>query len=262
MNVKEIIESGILEHYAMGVLSEQEVQEVEGYLVQFPELQKDYFEIQNALQALAVEKSVKPRAGLENELIRSIVGDSNDPKDINDDKPKKGNGGSGSIWKILAGLFALSALAAVYFFWNMNEMYKTQGEEFNTYKLECDSIARSQQETLDLFNRLNEKENQVINMTPTAGYQETKLLFHFNPVQKRNYIQIQNLPAIAANQAFQLWSLKPGEDPIPLTVFKNTNDIIVAVDFEEGTGTYAITIEDENGAQVPTLERLIGTVGV
>ena len=262
MNIKEIRESGILEHYAMGVLSEQEVREVEGYLVQFPELQKDYFEIQNALQALAVERSVKPRASLEDELIKSITGESNTPNDKTEGTNKEGSIDRTNPWKAIAGLLAISAISAVYFFWNTNAQFKTQSREFNTYKLECDSIARSQQSTLDLFNRLNEKENNVLKMTPTADYPETQLLFHFNPTSKRNHIQIQNLPTIAANQAYQLWSLKPGQDPIPLTVFKNTNSIIVPVDFEEGTGTYAITIEDEAGAQVPTLTRLIGTVGV
>jgi len=259
----EIRESGLLEQYAMGVLSEQEVQEVEGYLIQFPELQQDYFEIQNALQALATEKSVKPRASLEDELVKSIMDDSKTAKGgENEDKPKDIEGGYGNIWKTIAGLLAISAISAVYFFWNMNAKYKTQTKEFNTYKLVCDSITKSQQETLDIFNQLNAKENRVLNMTPTAGYLETQLLFHFNPVQKRNYIQIQNLPAIAANQAFQLWSLKPGEDPIPLTVFKDSSNFIVPVDFEEGTGTYAITIEDEAGALTPDLSKLIGTVGV
>ena len=104
--------------------------------------------------------------------------------------------------------------------------------------------------------------NRILNMTPTSGYPETQLLFHINTVDRQNFIQVQNLPGIAANQAFQLWSLKPGVDPIPLTVFKQGDDFIIPVDFEEGTGTYAITIEAEGGAQVPTLERLIGTVTV
>ena len=262
MNVKEIRESGLLEQYAMGVLSEQEVQKVEGYLTQFPELQKDYFEIQNALQVLATEKSVKPRASLEDELIQSILDDSPVAKEEDAVKSKNVVDRNSNTWKVITGLLAIGAIVATYFLWNMTTKYKNQTSEFNSYKLECDSVARTQQETLDLFNELNEKENRVLNMTPTDGYPETQLLFHFNSVQKKNYIQIQNLPSIAANQAFQLWSLKAGEDPIPLTVFKNEGSIIVPVDFEEGTGTYAITIEDEGGAQVPTLTRLIGTVGV
>lgn len=246
----------------MGVLSEQEVRTVEGYLAQFPELQKDFFEIQNALQALATERSLKPRATLEDELIKSIMGDAKPPIDNKQRDNKEHKNGRANLWKIISGILAVGAISALYFFWNLDTQYKAQSQEFNTYKLECDSIARSQQAALDLFNELNEKENNVLNMTPTPDYPETQLLFHFNPTTRRNHIQIQNLPEIAANQAFQLWSLKPGEDPIPLTVFKNSNMIIVPVDFEEGTGTYAITIEDEAGALAPTLTRLIGTVGV
>lgn len=263
MNIDEIRKSGMLEHYAMGVLSEQEVREVEGYLNQYPALQQDYLEIQNALQALATEKSIKPRASLEDELIKSIMDQSKTiDGGVDSDKLKNDNISSSNIWKTIAALLAISAISAVYFFWNMNAKYKNQTREFDTYKLECDSIKREQQEKIDLFSQLNVKDNRILNMTPTEGYPETQLLFHFNPIQKVNYIQIQNLPSIASNQAFQLWSLKPGEDPIPLTVFKNSADFVIPVDFEDGTGTYAITIEDENGALSPTLERLIGTVGV
>jgi len=47
-----------------------------------------------------------------------------------------------------------------------------------------------------------------------------------------------------------------------LTVFKKGDNYILPVDFEEGTQTYAITIEKAEGVQVPTLSRLIGTIGV
>ena len=70
-----------------------------------------------------------------------------------------------------------------------------------------------------------------------------------------------NLPDIASDQAFQLWSLKDGADPMPLDVFADKNKII-EVAFVDNTATYAITIEPKSGSKSPTLEKLIGTIGV
>ena len=260
MTAKEIRESGLLEQYAMGVLSDQEVKKVEGYLAQFPELQKDYQEIQQALQALATERSMKPRPSLEDEIVKSVMENSKPQDGVKEDNVA--NSGGSSLWKWISGLLVVCTLGALYFYWDTNTRLTETSEELNVLKTECDSISTSQQEALDLFDKLNAKENRILNFTPTNGYPETQLMFHFNPVEKQNYIQVQNLPAIADNQAFQLWSLKGNSDPIPLTVFKVGADFIVPVAFEEGTGTYAITIEDESGALVPTLSRLIGTVSV
>ncbi|MDF1698210.1 MAG: hypothetical protein P1U56_20345 [Saprospiraceae bacterium] len=265
MNIKEIRESGLLEQYAMGVLSEKEVGEVEEYLTRFPELKQEYLEIQNALQALANENPVQPRASLENEIIDAVLKES-PPRPTQLDSSNVDmsyrNKPTSSIWKWLTGLFVFSTLMTFYFLRSANTKYVDQVNQFNAYKIECDSIARTQQESIEIFNQLNERNNTILNIQPTAAYPETQLLFHFNPIEKRNFIQIRNLPDIASNQAFQLWSLKPDLDPIPMNVFKLNGDFIIPVDFEDGTATYAITIEDEAGALVPTLDRLIGTIGV
>ena len=48
---------------------------------------------------------------------------------------------------------------------------------------------------------------------------------------------------------------------MPLNVFADKNTII-PVDFIDQTATYAITIEPKGGSQSPSLDKLIGTMGV
>ena len=113
-----------------------------------------------------------------------------------------------------------------------------------------------------MYDQISSKRNTPIFFAATDNYSETKLILHYNPSDRRNYIQVSNLPTLEAGQAFQLWSLKDGVDPIPLTVFSKEDGDLIPVDFEEGTGTYAITIEKAGGVDSPTLTRLIGTAGV
>ena len=274
MTVKEIRESGILEHHVLGLLSEQDVLRVEGYLMQFPELQKDYLEIQMAMQSYAKSEGITPKRNLEAQ-IKSLIKDQGNQNIVKskkenttsankqNDNTKKPNNNSSNLFKnfILFSLGAITMLSSWYAYEKNNDNKKLQ-QSYIALKDDCENERASQDEIILKYKEINRENSKTLNFTPTKGYNETNLLFHFNPVTQKNYIQIKKLPAIASNQAFQLWSLKDGTDPIPLTVFKNGEDFIIPVDFEQGTGTYAITIENENGATTPTLSRLIGTVGV
>ncbi len=271
MSINEIRQSGLLEYYVLGLLSDREAQMVEGYLIQYPLLQADYLEIQKTMQVYAKAKGIQPRKELEQNLLlligaegsKTVLETKEGKHQANkSDKNTKTDKG-GANWKS----FALPALfaAALFFSWygyNKGLEYDNLQEEYNTYKEDCETQQANETKRRNIYANVNTPNNRTLELTPTENYKETNLLFHNNEIDKRNYIQVKNLPQVAANQAFQLWSLKDGVDPIPLTVFKNGDELIIPVDFEEGTGTYAITIEDEEGATVPTLTRLIGTIGV
>jgi len=272
VTVKEIRESGLLEYYVLGLLSEEEMLQVDRHLVDYPELKFDFLEIQKAVQAYAKAQGVVPKRNFEDDILRDIAEngakDVVNPRSVNNQSPKanssaqsKDNSG-GMSGKIGFLMLAAFGLLAAWWGWNNSNQYKSAQKELSALQSECDSLGIVQNRQIEQYELLISEGNQSLKIAPTDNYQETDLLFHFNPVQKQNFIQISNMPSIAANQAFQLWSLKDGVDPIPLTVFKNGNDLLIPVDFEEGTGTYAITIEDEAGALSPTLTRLIGTITV
>ena len=242
MSIKEIQESGLLEYYVLGLLSEQDVQKVEGYLVQYPQLQEEYLEIQKAMQAYASAQGITPKVGLEQKIISEVKANgSKTPVEASNTNQLSNSTNSGSDWKS----FAVPALlaAALFFSWSAfkkGKQHEALQKEYKTYKENCESQQAASLQKQIIYANISTPNNRTLELTPTDGYKETNLLFHYNEVDKRNYIQIKNLPEIENNLAFQLWSLKDGVDPIPLTVFKAGDELIIPVDFEEGTGTYAI----------------------
>jgi len=78
VTVKEIKESGIIEYYVLGLLSEKEVNEVRGYLEKYPELQQDYKDIQSAMRMYAKANGVPPRDGLTKDITEYIKNNSED----------------------------------------------------------------------------------------------------------------------------------------------------------------------------------------
>ena len=73
MNLKFYIESGILEQYALGLLSEKESANVKHLLSLYVELREELERIQDAMENYAALKAVQPRAHVKNLVIDSIV---------------------------------------------------------------------------------------------------------------------------------------------------------------------------------------------
>lgn len=243
----------------MDQLSPAEKAEVEGYIHAYPALKQDLYEIEKSLEMVAMGAAIQPSPGLKERILQDI---KNNP---GGEKPTPGNTGYntfGSIGGILTTLLFLGLLVMGYFLWQ-EKSHLTQMEE--VLLLQRDSCEQNTQQLnaqLQILQQLTFPDNTIIPFQATPGFASTDLYLHHNTVTKRNFIQVRNLPALADNQSYQLWSLKPDQAPAPLTVFDLPASGLIEVEFEDGTDTYAITIEPKGGRETPTLENLIGTVSV
>ena len=255
MDIKEFRESGLLELYLMGACSQEEIQLVEESLAKFPELQKDIEEISLGLANYAHAQGKKPSPSLKDKILKEAGGAK---KNTNDKNAQRGSGSSSTLTTLLSAATILLAGFGIYF---NNEM-KVAKKALEAKQIECDSILTATQLEYAMLDDLQRSDNALIAISATEKYAGTELVLIHNATTRKNYLQVQNLPAITANQSFQLWSLKPDQAPIPLTVFQGDEGIFIPIDFEEGTPTYAITIEPRGGQDAPTLANLIGTWGV
>ncbi len=264
MTSNDIRESGLLELYALGEITDVDLKIVESALEKDPSLLKDLKAIDKALFSYAKTKGEVPSASLKNDVLTNIrsngskvPSEGQTVKSSLESKPKLRRQRSGNRW-ILMSLLGLS-LVLLTFQFNSANKYKANWEKSLA---SCDSITTAQENYIAQMNEIQDPLNQFLPFTATDAYAAVDLTLLSNPGKSRNFIKIDQLPAIASNQAFQLWSLKDGEDPIPLTVFTAENGAIIPLEFENGTATYAITIEKEGGALTPDLSKLIATVNV
>ncbi|MEE9374328.1 MAG: anti-sigma factor [Saprospiraceae bacterium] len=255
MDLKDIRESGLLELYLIGAGSDEERKIVETAIEKYPELSKDINTISKSLEKFANIHGVTPSADLKGKILKSIES-SSIKSPIS--QTKTPNSVSNPV-RTLLGLAAVM-LGILCFF--LNNKIGNLNQDLQKIETECDSISQLSTIQYAFIENLQNPDNQIIKLVATDNYQETQLFLVYNDVNQKNYLQIQNLPTIASNQSFQLWSLKPNQAPIPLTVFQGSEGVFIPVDYEDGTATYAITIEPFGGQKSPTLEHLIGTVSI
>ena len=72
MNIKEYIESGILELYVLGVASEEETLEIQKLAIIHPEIKNEIEEISLALQKYSEETAVTPHPSTKSMLMATI----------------------------------------------------------------------------------------------------------------------------------------------------------------------------------------------
>ena len=75
-------------------------------------------------------------------------------------------------------------------------------------------------------------------------------------------ISFQGLPALEANQTYQLWTIGPDSAPVSAGLLDRLEDgtasTSISGSFEDGT-TFAITVEPAGGSDQPTTDPLIAT---
>jgi len=258
LDLKTYIESGILELYVLGKLSPEEEKEVQDMQSKHVEIQREIHEISVGLEKYAQLNAIKAPAHIADRIFENLPSKSATSYGNSADiaQPK-----GGLNWNLLTTLFALLSVLGFSMYFILKTEYNSAIQKYESDKKACDSISQQQQQLFAIIHQINDPNNKIIDMTPTAGYAGISVYLHYNVVNKKNFLQLVNLPDITSDQAFQLWSLKDGADPMPLDVFVDKNKII-EVAFVDNTATYAITIEPKGGSKLPTLEKLIGTMGV
>ena len=92
MEIKEIINSGILETYVMGIATEQEIEQVLYYKKQYPEFRAALTAVEVDLERLAVSNSIEPPAGtlekIEDQINELQLRDKALRKPIDAEQPK------------------------------------------------------------------------------------------------------------------------------------------------------------------------------
>ena len=263
LSLTDIRDSGLLELYALGELTPEVRAEVAAALRQSEELRAELTEIERSLQRAAFDRAEPVDPGVLDRTLRQLTplgsteGPDADARDVGAASAKTGGTSLTSLLGI--GLAAALALAA-YLFWVRATMNGELEEQAALIEA-CEERAAAQADAVAFYEALRAPGNLVIDLAPTEKYPEASLLMVVNAAAARNYLAVAELPALAPGQAYQLWSLKPDVDPIPLDVFSASAGI-VPVGFEAGTGSYAITIEAEGGAEVPNLDALVGVLEV
>lgn len=280
MSSKDLIQSGILELYALGLCSEEESSRVEEALRSDEQVRKEYDEICEALDHLAAEQSVEPPQFLKEDVLKAIdaLDEVESPlskpveteekitpqKTIENTEPKvvalpvnRWQRIAVAAMILLTG--SIAANYSLYTRWADAEEEAAVLRNNNMFLTDENGIIQSKYDVMkEQYAFLGEKNLKTVALKGTEAYPDLEAMVFWDNTDGDVYVVPNGLASLGEDEQYQLWALDNG-------VPKDAG--MVPVDFADGgayhlknissSQAFAITIEKKGGSPTPNLEKLV-----
>jgi anti-sigma-K factor RskA len=274
VNIKDYIESGILEAYILSALSTEEHADVAANIAMYPELRKEVTEIEIAMQRFAEANAEEPPAYLLDKIWNALDNDGQAvtnplptqttpktialPQQVHDKQWQRA-----AIWIALIG-----SLAANYILWGQK---KNSDEQVATTTTHIDTMQVQQQKlvaTVAAFQKVKDMmadtSMQTIVLQTVAKGMPMAATVYWSRNKGDTYLMVDKMPMPPAGKQYQMWAIKDGK-PVDMGVL--SNDLIASVDGMNklpmaiiGGQAFAISLEKEGGNPTPTQVCVMGKV--
>lgn len=252
--------------YALGTITKAELEELRDAVEQGGQ---DYAEMLAAYESTGqhfafTTGTAVPKPGVKDAVFSrisraDIQAQTSEPdEEITPLKPSV----TANTYLALAAALVLSLLA-VFFYYNNTQLTQELSaleETVEQQRFELMDLRNQLAAAEDFLNIISSRNTQLVAM---GGLDPSPAAFgrlFIDQETSRAVLQIAELPATPADKDYQLWVIRPGEDPVSAGVFSletGLENYYLAIDnfVEEDTGliaAVAITIEPKGGMPQPT----------
>jgi len=263
METKAYIESGILELFVAGQLTESENKDVQNMMLKHPEILQEVLEIESAV--IKLSSAMAPN---DNKHLLQLIKDKlqlggKDVKVVSINQPKYN-------WLTYAG-WAAALIIGAGLLWtlNQNQQLESQISEVELEKTYLEiQIEDAKTDLAVKENLLNVLRDRNIISIPLGGqgdFANSYAKVYWNKSDNTIYLDAQGLPDAPTGKVWQVWSLTLNPlTPTSLGTIDNFNDDdnkIFNITNTNESQAFGITLEPTGGSDTPTMEQLY-TLGV
>lgn len=254
MDIKNYINSGILELYVCGALSEEESAEVTRILKQYPEVLEEVEEIEKSLMNLGA--AVAP--GNPETLINSIKHKLHKQEKVYPLVQR-------SNWPAYIGWAAsILLMIGLFYMFNQNNELRQSLQAMQADKAIMESeiaAARNDvQKTRELLSVLRDRNIVRIPLPGQEAAPEAFATAYWDRDSNITYVDAKDLPRPPSGMVYQVWSLEL-QPLTPTSIgllenFEEDPNKIFALENVNVSQAFGITLEPSGGSPTPTMEQL------
>ncbi|MFI5171453.1 MAG: anti-sigma factor domain-containing protein [Chitinophagales bacterium] len=268
MNAKDYIESGILELYVAGALSESEKKEVEAMASNHVEIKKELESIEEAFEGYAFAHAIDPPKQVLNNIL-SVIRD----KEV-DETPaaktiqmKPSTARNSNLMRYLAyaaSILLFISLATNVYYYNSYTGVKedlAKLTEENTFLTDQTNVIRADYQHLKSDLGIMKNPDMIaVTMRGTAVSPNSSSVVYWDKASGNLYVSVNNLPVPPTGKQYQLWALKDNK-PIDAGVFDMSDQLQLMKNIG-AADAFAVTLEPTGGSISPTMDQLYVVGGV
>ena len=261
MDIKEYIQSGIIEQYVMGLASAEEAAELEKLRDEYPELKVAIVSFEQSLEEhLRTNEVIPPvhiKAALEKRLFdKDLSEKTTEENTFTTAFSKKStpvyNIGS---WKYLAAaciILLIASTALNFYFYSGYKSSKQQYEALLTERNTLQANNASYQQSLQM---MQDTSMVHIEMKGMPGKEQNLAMLVWDPNTKYVYIYANDMQQAPAGKQYQLWAIVDGK-PVNAGVIGNDCAGICKMKKIDRAEAFAVTLEKEGGNETPTVTEM------
>ncbi len=251
MEQQDIISSGLLELYALGLTTEEESGQVEGWLRQDTAIAEEMTSIQLTMEKYALLHAVAPSPELKKNIVAEIAQENTNIESIVTEAEPTRVVSMGSGWKWLAAAAILLLIGSTVF----NVVYYNKYEASETARTEVESQMLAQQKkTREMESDMSVVQNKYSQPVSLQGLEAApdaaaKIFWMKNTGEV--YVDPSNLPPCPEGKQYQLWGFVDGK---PVDAGMISPDKKYRIQKMKSFGkaeAFAITLEDVGGNPQP-----------
>mgnify|MGYP003654055692 FL=1 len=263
MDINAYIESGILELYVAGSLSEKENEEVYALMQEHPEILQEVLEIEAAIIKLTASTSQRSNGHILQNVMKALGFEDNDIKVVSLVKPKYN-------WITYTG-WAASIFLAAGLLWTVNQNKQLQSDiqiaetQQSLLETQIENSKNSLTEANTFITVLRDDNISRIPLVGQGTFADTYAKVYWDKTTERIFLDAQGLPEPPEGMVYQVWSLKLS--PLTPTSLGTIDDFttdtnkIFEIKNSNESEAFGITLEPAGGSATPTMEQLY-TLGV
>lgn len=277
-NIKEYIESGILELYVLGDISPDEKLQVEAMAAEYSEIKAEIEDIENSMELYAEEHAIPPSENLRGRILNSLLTNLGDDRTFTkarnhteevfeDDEIVANNviampARQNNFFKYAFAACLTLLLISVYGLINVYSRLQESNNQVTAMLLDKQKIANQvnmRDQELDLYR---DPVFKVLKLKGTAKTPSSAMTLAWNTASKKVLLDMNSLklPETDSQHQYQLWALVGGK-PVDLGVFNSKNAIDTSGLKEMKTiaaaDAFAVTIEPTGGSLNPTITEMV-----
>ena len=261
MTKTELIESGIIENYVLGVATKDEVALLNEMRKQYPEIKEEISNCEQNLMSYAEAHAKTPSASVKQKLFETINNQAKNNSSVNETNVIQHPASpSRNKFKLVAAAASVLFIVSVTINFNLFNKLEDAHNQLALIQSQKDILAQDMEIKKASFQKTEENLQAVLNTSTqtiilkgVATSPTSKAIVYWNTSTHATRILVSNLPTPPAGKQYQLWALANGK-PVDAGIFNvDTNTTLQQVKNIEVAQAFAVTLENKGGSSAPTL---------
>jgi len=264
IDIQQYIESGAIERYVLGEITEQERAEVECLATTYQEIASELESAAVSLSIMAELGATPPDSKMKEQIWNEISESEADIISLdNSNKSTNGESKSGfGLSSIVAAVFVIIAAGSIFWAVDTNNELSNAEQEIAELNSMNQNIVQDFSELKDIFNQNNNiyslPNSEVVKLSGIEDKSPESIAYAiWDKASDEVYLDVKSLPKNPEGKQYQLWTISDKGQPISVGVFDSDGrKEIIKLGSADTSVMFAVTLEQAGGVESPTMEEM------